>query len=118
MRVLTANVYLLAIIEYIYTGELPEEEGLIQQLLMLSDEYLLYKLKDDCEKYFVKNLKKEKMIELLLIADMVEADKLKKKCMEQILQKIPPVEICSHKGMIELPKQLILELLQHSLSAP
>jgi len=106
-----------AIIEYIYLDILPKEDGLIQQLLMLSDEYLLQKLKDECEDYFVKNVKQDKMIELFLIADMVEANKLKKKCMELIITKIPPVKICENKDLIELPKNLILELLQHSLSA-
>jgi len=106
-----------AIIEYIYLDKLPKEDGLIQQLLMLSDEYLLQKLKDECEDYFVKNVKKDRMIEFFLIADMVEANKLKKKCMELIISEIPPVEICENKDLVELPKQLILELLQYSLSA-
>ena len=105
-------------IEYIYLGKLPKEQGLIKDLLIISEGYMLKKLKEECETRLMSRLRRQdNLIEMLLAADQVKAEKLKKKCMELLLQKIPPRDICKDADLIELPSNILLEMLQFSLSA-
>ena len=108
----------LAMIEYIYLEKLPKEQALIKDMLIIAEEYSLEKLKEECENHLVSRLRKQdNLVEVLMIADQVKAGKLKKKCMELLLQKIPPRDICNNADLNELPKNILLEMLQFSLSA-
>jgi len=54
------------------------DEQLALDLIPVVDEYLMKELKGICEKYLCKQLRKDNVVELLIVADRHELEDLKK----------------------------------------
>ena len=68
-------------LDYIYTGQtgsLPENAS---ELLRIADKYQLLGLKEDCERAIKKNLTVENAAEILVLAHLHSAEKLKTQVM-------------------------------------
>jgi altronate dehydratase len=80
---------LIKLIEYLYTKQFDMEDvngDNIVELLIVSDKYGCFKLKDQIERLISNGLTNENVSGLLVISDRHNADNLKKACFEYIRQ--------------------------------
>jgi len=87
-----------AMLEYIYTDNIPSECDLLFDVLALAEEYLLLHLKSICEVKLLENLDLYNAANLLVHADLYRCETLKKFCMlfimtsSELLVNIPQFE--------------------------
>ncbi len=67
-------------------------------------------LKGICEKYLCKQLRKENVVDMLIIADRHEIEELKKACFRFILKNLGNID--ENEEMMKLSKSLFIELLK------
>ncbi|UYV69721.1 SPOPL [Cordylochernes scorpioides] len=65
------------LLRYIYTGKAPNLEGMAAKLMEAADKYGLERLKTLCEVYLGSNLTVDNAAEVLVLADMQNAQRLK-----------------------------------------
>ena len=81
-----------AIVSYMYTGNVANIAQLAHKLLPKAEEYQLEGLKVSCEDALSKTLTAQTVIDLLLLADTHNAQKLKNSCMVFIAENISAVK--------------------------
>lgn len=81
-----------ALIEFLYCSNTIITEAIALDLLKLSEEYQLEKLKNRCETFLMHHLKTESVIEVINTADKLEAVKLRKAALEYILINIKTIK--------------------------
>jgi len=83
------------LLKYIYSGVAPKVDKLTQGLLTAADQYHLEQLKELCELKLCSRLDISNCIELLILGDLHNAQKLKAKALEFVsknMQKMKPSE--------------------------
>lgn len=73
---------LAAMVHFMYTDTVPKLAELADSLLVAADRYQLGKLKIMCEEQLLKDIDIDKVGHLLTIADVTNAEELKKACLE------------------------------------
>jgi len=71
-----------ALLRFIYTDRVKLTDGNVEPLLALANQYLLPSLKSKCEQFIIKQLTTENCIEMLTLADLHNAPRLKKMTQE------------------------------------
>ena len=69
---------LLVLLTFIYTGEIPEFDEDVKDILAAADQYQLDQLKSACVDHLCKNLDVKNCIDHLIMGDLYQADVLKK----------------------------------------
>ena len=69
-------------------------------------------LKGLVEKYLCKQLRKENVVDMLIVADRHEIEELKKACFKFILKNLSNID--ENEEMMKLSKSLFIELLKFS----
>jgi len=85
-------------------------------LIPIVDEYLLKGLKGLCEKYLCKQLRKENVVDMLIVADRHEIGELKKACFRFILKNLGNID--ESEEMMKLSKPIFFELLKFQTLGP
>jgi len=85
-------------------------------LIPTVDEYVMKGLKGLCEKYLCKQLRKENVVDMLIVADRHEIEELKKACFRFILKNISNID--ESEEMMKLSKSLFFELLKFQTLGP
>ena len=67
-------------------------------------------LKGLCEKYLCKQLRKDNVVDMLIVADRHEIGELKKACFKYILKNLGSMD--ENEEMMKLSKTLFIELLK------
>ena len=88
------------------------DEQLALDLIPTVDEYVMKGLKGLCEKYLCKQLRKDNVVDMLIVADRHEIDELKKACFKFILKNLGNID--ENEEMMKLSKSLFIELLKFS----
>ena len=57
------------------------DKDIAEDLFKLAHEYMLEKLKNDCEKVFINDIKLENIIKTVQLAEKYEAEMLRKACL-------------------------------------
>ena len=73
-----------AMLEYMYTGETPALSEKAPDLMQIAEKYELMGLKEDCEHAIAANLTIENAAEILVLAHLHSATKLKPKVIDFI----------------------------------
>ena len=105
-----------AILTYMYTGKVTDIDNTAHDLLPKANEYHLEGLKSKCEEALIKILTSETAIDILLMADMHNAQKLKESCMLFIVKNITDVKKSSawmEEKLKNTNKDLAMEVLEH-----
>ena len=105
-----------AILTYMYTGKVTDIDNTAHDLLPKANEYQLEGLKSKCEEALIKALTAETVIDILLMADMHNAQKLKESCMLFIAKNITDVKKSSawmEEKLKNTNKDLSIEVLEH-----
>ena len=102
--------------QYIYCNEVELDEQLALDLIPTVDEYVMKGLKGLCEKYLCKQLRKDNVIDILIVADRHEIDELKKACFKLILKNLGNID--DHEETMKLSKSLFFELLKFQTLGP
>ena len=69
---------LLVLLTFIYTGEIPEFDEDVKDILAAADQYQLDQLKSACVDHLCRNLEIKNCIDHLIMGDLYQADVLKK----------------------------------------
>ncbi len=109
MSLLRILLNILALLQYIYCNEVELDVKLALELIPVVDEYLMKGLKNICEKYLEKQLEKDNVVDILIVADRHEIDELKKACFKEILN-LDPVE--KKQVFTKLSNPLFFEFLE------
>jgi len=99
-----------ALLQYIYCNEIDLDEQLALDLIPVVDEYLMKGLKGICEKYLCEQLRKDNVVDMLIVADRHEIEELKKSCFTMIQKNMGNIDESGE--FMKLSKTLILELLK------
>jgi len=99
-----------ALLQYIYCNEIELDEQLALDLIPVVDEYLMKSLKGLVEKYLCKQLRKENVVDMLIVADRHEIEELKRACFRYILKNLGNID--ENEEMIKLSKSLLIELIK------
>ncbi len=100
---------MIAILQYIYCNEVELNEKLALDLIPTVDEFVMKGLKGLCEKYLCKKLRKDNVIDILIVADRHEIEELKKACFKFILNNLDNID--ENEEINRLSKSLLIELL-------
>ncbi|KAI1712989.1 BTB/POZ domain-containing protein [Ditylenchus destructor] len=75
-----------AMLEYMYTGLVKDEvmDNLASDLLALSDKYAVIPLKEMCEAFIASKLTTKNFLQVVILADLYSAAKLKKACVDRL----------------------------------
>jgi len=103
-----------ALLQYVYCNEIELDEQLALDLIPVVDEYLMKGLKGLCEKYLSKQLRKDNVVDMLIVADRHEIEELKKACFGFILKNLGNID--ENEEMMKLSKTLFIELLKFNTS--
>jgi len=73
-------------LRFIYTGEINKDTLLehLQDVIQLSDKYILKKLKEECEKFIIEKLTLDDIIDTMKIAEFYNMHKIKNECIDII----------------------------------
>jgi len=96
-----------AMLEYLYTDNIPPDCDLLFDILALAEEYLLLQLKGICEVKLLENLDLYNAANLLVHADLYRCETLKKYCMQFILM--------SYELLVNIPQFEDLQKAPHLL---
>ena len=105
-----------AILTYMYTGKVKDIDQTAYYDLPKANEYQLEGLKMKCEEALIKALTSQTVIDILLMADMHNAQKLRESCMLFIAQNIIDVKKSSawmEEKLNNTNKDLLMEVLGH-----
>jgi hypothetical protein len=105
-----------AILTYMYTGKVTDIDQTAHDLLPKANEYQLEGLKIKCEEALIKALTSQTVIDILLMADMHNAQKLKESCMLFTAKNIVDVKKSSawkEEKLKNTNKDLLMEVLEH-----
>ena len=105
-----------AILTYMYTGKVTDIDNTAYDLLPRANKYQLEGLKSKCEETLIKTLSSESVIDILLMADVHNAQKLKESCMLFIAKNITDVKKSSawmEEKLKNTNKDLSVEILEH-----
>ena len=105
-----------AILTYMYTGKVTDIDNTAYDLLPKANKYQLEGLKSKCEEALIKTLSSESVIDILLMADVHNAQKLKESCMLFIAKNITDVKKSSawmEEKLKNTNKDLSMEVLEH-----
>ena len=105
-----------AILTYMYTGKVTDIDNTAHDLLPKANEYQLEGLKTKCEEALIKALTSETVIDILLMADMHNAQKLKESCMHFTAKNITDVKKSSawmEEKLKNTNKDLSMEVLEY-----
>ena len=97
-------------LKFIYCDETEISEGIALDLLELSNEYTLHKLKAECELVLVNSLKVSSVIDIVNVADMCEATLLRAGALDFITSHLD--EMNETNELIKLNKTLFFDLLK------
>lgn len=102
-----------AMLEYLYTDNIPADCDLLFDVLALAEEYLLLQLKSICEVKLLENLDLYNAANLLVHADLYRCEMLKKYCLQfimtshELLMLVPQFE-----SDIEKAPHLMMEIMR------
>ena len=105
-----------AILTYMYTGKVKDIDKTAYDLLPKANEYQLEGLKVKCEEALINALTPQTVIDILLMADMHSAQKLKESCMFFIAKNIVDVKKSSawtEEKLKNTNKDLLMEVMDH-----
>ena len=105
-----------AVLTYMYTGKVKDIDQAAYDLLPKANEYQLEGLKMKCEEALIKALTSQTVIDILLMADMHNAQKLRESCMLFIAKNITDVKKSSawmEENLKTTNKDLLMEVLEH-----
>ena len=94
--------------QYIYLEEFEIDKDIAEDLFKLAHEYMLEKLKNDCEKVFIKDIKLENVIKSAQLAEKYEAENLRKACLGFICENFE--EIFRTQNFKELDVEIFIDL--------
>jgi hypothetical protein len=109
-----------AILTYMYTGKVTGIDQTARDLLPKANEYQLEGLKMKCEEALIKALTSQTIIDILLMADMHNVQKLKESCMLFIAKNIIDVKKSSawmEETLKNTNKDLLMEVLEHTVNS-
>ncbi|KAH9363619.1 hypothetical protein HPB48_004140 [Haemaphysalis longicornis] len=108
-------------LRFIYTGQAPEIEKFPMELLVAANKYALERLKVMCEEVALLHLSEENAAEMLVLADMHGAHKLKRQALECIFAHASDVQKTAGWKMISghpaLALEVSMELFKRATSA-
>jgi len=99
-----------ALLQYIYCNEIKMNEQLALDLIPVVDEYLMDGLKGLCEKYLCRRLRKNNVVDILIVADRHEIEELKTACFIFIHRNLGNLD--QNEDMMKLSKPLFAALLK------
>ena len=67
----------LGLLEYLYCGEVPQDENVVIELLKTSEKYHIEELREKCQEYLVLNLRIDNAAMMATLAQSSKADLLK-----------------------------------------
>ena len=105
-----------AILMYMYTGKVKDIDHTAHDLLPKANEYQLEGLKTKCEEALIKALTSQTVIDILLMADLHNAQKLRESCMLFIAKNIIDVKKSSawtEEKLKNTNRDLLMEVLEH-----
>jgi hypothetical protein len=100
----------LAMLEYLYTGNLDITLDIAIELLTAADQYTIAELKHRCGAVLHANINVENVSEIFQAADQHEVESLRVKCMEFILKNYDTVS--DTDSFLALRKEHLKEILQ------
>lgn len=104
----------IEMLRYIYTGKPENLEIMVPELLEAADKYDLEKLKIICETELLKNVSKENVVEVLILADRHNAKNLKTEVVRYIKMNSYNTNILTkevRKNLVTSHPHLLLEIL-------
>ena len=105
-----------AILTYMYTGKVKDIDQTAYDLLPKANQYQLEGLKIKCEEALIKALTSQTVVDILLMADMHNAQELRKSCMLFIAKNIIDVMKSSawtEEKLKNTNRDLLMEVLEH-----
>jgi len=105
-----ASETLKAVIEYMYTGKFKDIESKARELLVASERFDLLLLKKYCEEWLISNLKKDNAVDLFILADEQNSEKLRLKAKQMIVEN--GAEIINQDGWKTKLGTLVIELFE------
>ncbi|KAL7302949.1 hypothetical protein TKK_0004176 [Trichogramma kaykai] len=101
------------LLEYIYTGRVPCFKGKTVPLLMAAEQYALEGLKTACEYELCVNMSVEDAVELLLMADMHNAQNLKQAALNYVKTNIREIiDTPSFRQLTDVKPYLMADILK------
>ena len=94
--------------QYIYLEEFEIDKDIAEDLFKLAHEYMLEKLKNDCEKILIKDIKLENIIRITQLAEKYEIETLRKACLIFIGQNCE--EVFRTQNFRELDAEIFVDL--------
>ncbi len=95
-------------LRYLYFTDVGLNDEIAEDLFKLAHEYRLEELKDDCEKYLMREASIENVIKRIQFAERYEAPQLRQACITLIVQNIE--QFFQTQDIKELDNKTILEL--------
>ncbi|CEF65919.1 Speckle-type POZ protein [Strongyloides ratti] len=100
---------------FIYSGKIAtNKKELAADLMIAADKYGLIELRNHCELSLIKSLSCENVCQLLILADLYNAEKLKKNAVSLILQR--PTEVTHSLGWTNVVREhpeLVTDIVRH-----
>ena len=96
------------LLQYIYLEDSKIESDIAEDLFKLSHEYLLEKLKNDCEKVLVRNIILDNVINNILLAEKYEVETLRKACLAFAAENLN--EVLRTQNYKELDPETLVEI--------
>jgi len=100
-------------LRYLYFTDIALIDEIAEDLFKLAHEYQLEELKDDCEKYLIKEISIENAIPNILFAERYEASQLRKACIAFIAKNMD--QVSQPQNIQELDHQIMIEICQFKL---
>lgn len=101
------------LLSFLYCGKMSSDSDLVKMgaLLIAADKYSIDELKKFCEKNIIANINIDTAAEILIVADLVKSENLKREAMELIFaNRDKVIETESYKEMIKTHLYLVEEL--------
>lgn len=98
------------LLKFIYTGKVENLEIMAGEMLAAADKYALDRLKRLCEKELCANLSTENAVEILILADLHDADQLKVQAVDFINNNSGVMSTTGWKEMIKSHPRLVADI--------
>lgn len=98
----------VGLLEYLYLNQVNFDQETSLELLKISEEYHLPKLKNTCEECLAKELNLNNLLKMVKVAEFYEGDHLKREAIN-FLNKFKK-EVCPKVDISQFPKSVFTEL--------
>ena len=104
---------MIALLEYLYTDHVSLDDNLAMELLVVSDKYIIPRLKNLTEQFISQRLSVKNIIDIINIADQHNALYLKE-CSINFMISNKEI-ICETQDISKLSKHVLVELVKSKL---